>query len=251
MPSSGEPGKQFEKDVLNSVRFSSCYILRLKDCPGTWNQEHTKLTQFTSSNECDFIVFVAGRLFLLELKSVGGTSLPFNRIRPAQRKGLSEAHVYNRVYSGVLLNFRKKDRTFWIPAQKIFSLEKLSGRSSVSVKDAENIGVEIHGEKKRTRWRYDIVGGLMKTRKVYPCCICYAPSTSLVDITETQSVGLCKSHEEAEDEDILKACQHDSKEYCTCGKPGTSLTPFLGKYKNLCQECSRRLAITELKGYMP
>jgi len=65
-------GKQFEKDFKASVLDDQFY-LRLKDAGG-WSKSAD--LRFTPSQLCDCLLFTRGTLYLLELKSHTGRSIP-------------------------------------------------------------------------------------------------------------------------------------------------------------------------------
>jgi recombination protein U len=58
------------------------------------------------------------------------------------------------VVSGMVINFRMHDKTYFIRGDKLKKYVDL-GNSRVSVEWLEINGVLIHQEKKRTRFRYD------------------------------------------------------------------------------------------------
>ena len=72
-------GKNFElkfrKDLQKS--FPNSFILRLNDQITGYKE--------TSKNPCDFILFNSGKLFLLEVKTHKGASLPFSAIPQYER----------------------------------------------------------------------------------------------------------------------------------------------------------------------
>ena len=65
-------GKQFEKDFKASVLDDQFY-LRLNDAGG-WSKSVD--LRFTPSQLCDCLLFTRGTLYLLELKSHTGKSIP-------------------------------------------------------------------------------------------------------------------------------------------------------------------------------
>ena len=65
-------GKQFEKDFKASVLDDQFY-LRLNDAGG-WSKSSD--LRFTPSQLCDCLLFTRGTLYLLELKSHTGKSIP-------------------------------------------------------------------------------------------------------------------------------------------------------------------------------
>lgn len=140
-------GKRFEEDFQNSVP-ESWFCYRLRDAGG-WSKSSD--LRFTPSNICDFIVFDGRRLFLLELKTVQGKSIPFTML-----KQLDDLIKYNSdiVNAGFVLNFRKAETTVYIDVEILNQYVNNADRKSVPVDWAVENGVIIPQELKRTRYRY-------------------------------------------------------------------------------------------------
>ena len=80
-------GKKFEEDFKKSMDKYNIWNYRLKDSSGSWSNSNG--SRFTPKNICDYIAYNNGGLYLLELKSHKGSSLPFAAISDYQLKGLS------------------------------------------------------------------------------------------------------------------------------------------------------------------
>jgi recombination protein U len=139
-------GKKFEQDFIKSCAF---YTLRLKDGGGWSNAENTR---FTSSNICDFIAYKDQKLFLIELKSCIGTSIPYTAMK--QIDGLNSVR-HEGVHPVLILNFRKYDQTFIVKASKLVELRETCGKKSFSYYDAQLHGRLIPQSKKISRYTYD------------------------------------------------------------------------------------------------
>jgi recombination protein U len=149
-------GKRFEQDIQASCP-GSCWIYRLRDNASSFSGGDK--TRFTSSNICDYILLDdnSKTLFLLELKSVQSTSIPFSLIRENQIKGLLEASKHQLV-AGFLFNYRNENNdTFFMFADNFADMMKSIGKKSFNVKDCEKYGAtRVGSTKKRTRYTYDI-----------------------------------------------------------------------------------------------
>lgn len=146
------PGKRFEEDFRNSVP-PDVYCYRLKDAGG-WAS--SKELRFTPSNDYDHLLYKAPVLFTLELKSVAESRWPFSSLRDTQRRGLVRAADCGAV-SGVLFNFRKPNRTFFVPIRDLLKAEALSGKKSINLDDAARLAAyELRASTARTRTRYDV-----------------------------------------------------------------------------------------------
>lgn len=145
-------GKKFEQDFKESIP-EWCWVYRLRDSAGTWQGGDN--TRFTPSNICDFIVLARDRLFLLELKSHKGASIPISCIRENQLKELSNI-VYPNIRPRFIFNFRDKERTYIVSAREVKKFIEETSRKSIPIGWCKEHGEEIESIKKRTRFRYNL-----------------------------------------------------------------------------------------------
>jgi recombination protein U len=98
-------------------------------------------------------------LFLLELKSTKGTSIPLSMIRQNQIDGLLEASKHELV-AGFLFNFRNENNdTFFMLIDDFLDMMTWIEKKSFNIKDLNNVengAGRVNSVKKRTRYRYDI-----------------------------------------------------------------------------------------------
>lgn len=152
------PGKMFEEDFIKSVP-DQIFHYRLRDSAGTWQGGEN--TRFTPCNICDFIIFDRSKLYLLELKSHKGKSLPISCIRENQLKGLLQAYRKG-VKAGYIINFRDVEETYFFSANSMNSFLTTETRKSIPLSIVRQYGILIPQEKKRTRYKYDLsefIGG--------------------------------------------------------------------------------------------
>lgn len=90
--------------------------------------------RYTSSNICDFICFNTNILFLIELKSHKGASLPFVNI--TQYEKLKGKVGIPGVRAGVILWLYEKDIVMYVPISTIMKM-KNDGKKSVGLKAIE------------------------------------------------------------------------------------------------------------------
>ena len=145
-------GKRFEEDFQNSIP-EDIFYYRLRDAGG-WKRG--KDTRFTPSNICDLIIYKEPNLFLLELKSTKGKSLPFSRVRDNQIKGLLNANTHRGLKTGLVLNFRELSKTYYLDIQKAKEYKEMGLRKSFPVDWISENGILIEQEKKITRYKYNI-----------------------------------------------------------------------------------------------
>lgn len=155
-------GKKFEADFQKSVKLANYFIYRLRDGTASFERhekaENSKV-RFQATNICDFIAYIKGNMYLLELKSVGNKSFAFSLIRENQNKSLSEID-YKGVFAGYLINFRSDEKTYYIPVKSMKIIEDTVEKKSFNISDIEekykDIVILISQTKKRTRYTYNI-----------------------------------------------------------------------------------------------
>ena len=97
-------GKLFENQFKKSVsKLDGVWLYRFNDGTGSWDSGQK--TRFQTSNVCDFGMFCRRTLFLLELKSHNGKSLPYSAIRENQIVGLKDSSNYEGIVAGVVVVF--------------------------------------------------------------------------------------------------------------------------------------------------
>lgn len=139
------PGKLFEQDWKRSVP-NGVYLFRPADCGG-WRRGVPEI-RFTPTNPFDFLMYRKPDLWALELKSVKRQRVPFDTLRPNQRKGLAQASMQG-VNAGVVVLFREEAEAYYIPIQMWEEYERISDKKSMNRDEVEQIGVYIKA--KRTR----------------------------------------------------------------------------------------------------
>ena len=142
-------GKKFEEDFKKSMDKYNIWNYRLRDSSGSWSNSNG--SRFTPKNICDYIAYKNGALYLLELKSHKGSSLPYTAISDYQLKGLSNID-YPGIKAYFIINMREKEKTYAIEAQKIKKYIETSNRKSITIEFMESNGIEIKGIKKRSRY---------------------------------------------------------------------------------------------------
>lgn len=158
-------GKQFEKDFENSIVRCGMdmYYKREKDDMGLMRGVF---------NCYDFLMFYMDTLYLLELKSVKGGTLPYVNI--GERKMSKETGKLETTYKrleklvhlsnvhgvkcGFLVEFRKSEEVYYIPAKEMFTLISQEGehRKSVDSKFCKEHFIQIPRELAKVHYRYRI-----------------------------------------------------------------------------------------------
>ena len=148
-------GKKFEEDFKKSIP-EWCWCNRYKDGTANFRGEKNENVRFQANNICDFEIMAKDKLFLLELKSYNGVSIPLSGIRKNQLKGMLKASEYKNIRQYFLLNFRAVQRTYAVKVQILYKFIKTCQRKSIPVKWCIENGIEIESEQKRTRFKYNL-----------------------------------------------------------------------------------------------
>lgn len=141
-------GKQFEAEIKKAFEHSAetHYLLRLYD-PGFGFK--------SVKNFADFVLFVSPYLFFLECKSTDGGTFNFTQITDNQIEGLYKAHLIHKVMAGVIVWFKEKDFTCFIPIQEIARWKKL-GYKSIAYNSIDSLHhIVLSGEKRRALFTYN------------------------------------------------------------------------------------------------
>lgn len=171
------PGKLFEDDFKNSVP-EQYYYKRIPDPPQSFGQDSEK-TRFSSKNPYDAILFdtMGGILYTLELKSTKGGGITFWKedakpnktclnIKKHQIMSLLEADKKDRVVSGLVLNFRDTEHTYFLPIKEFLKFSNQTEKISINEKDVLKLThYQFEAIKKITRFQYEIETFLKFNRK--------------------------------------------------------------------------------------
>lgn len=159
-------GKIFEQDFANSVDREKCWLYRFKDNASSFSGGTG--TRFATSNICDYLMYhdLSKTLYLFELKSTSGTSIPYTMIRENQIVELTLASKHNLV-AGFIFNFREKNNaTYFMFIQDFNAMKEKLDKKSCNINDLEKYGaIKIDSEKKRTRSKYNIDTLIERTRQ--------------------------------------------------------------------------------------
>lgn len=148
-------GKVFEADYIKSLP-SNVFSYRLRDSAATWQGGSN--TRFATSNICDFIVFTQGTLYLLELKSHKGKSIPLTCIKLKHLVDMVDAEKYHGVKSYIVFNFSTEAKTYQVKASDILEFYQAGMRKSIPISFIEEHGQLIEQELKKTHYKYNLEG---------------------------------------------------------------------------------------------
>lgn len=106
-------------------------------------------------NPCDFILYKIPNIYLLELKSHKGKSIPFGALQLYQIESLHRYSQVDGVVAGFVFNYRDMNETYFVDAVTVYQFYHVGERKSFSVEWTKENGILIPQELKRTRYRYD------------------------------------------------------------------------------------------------
>ena len=167
-------GKRFERDFKASVPPDAwCY--RLRDSPiSYYGGSEAEGIRFAQDNICDFFLYRAPTLYLIELKTVGTPSAAltslFGKYDPEKccykkQKHLQDMAKAERAATGlralVVINYRRTGHTYAVPARDVLEwVERAAngGRKSIPEEFCVNHGTPVSARRLRVHWRYDVAG---------------------------------------------------------------------------------------------
>jgi recombination protein U len=146
-------GKIFEQEIKASVP-ENVFFYRFKDGTASWGKSDG--VRFQAHNICDCMIYDGISLYLLELKSHKGKSIPLSCIRETQITDLNENAMFQNIVCGFLFNFSDLGRTFFVDVGDVLNFKRHSDRKSIPIEYCIEQGIEIEGTKKRTRYTWNI-----------------------------------------------------------------------------------------------
>ena len=123
--------------------------------------------RFSLKNPCDCFLFKSPTLFALELKSVGTSSISFERTKEEkgviyfhQIEGLRNFSRYKNIIAGFVLNFRHSDGTencYFIHINDFDTMINSLDKKSFNEKDLSKYNpIIIENRKKKVNYTYNI-----------------------------------------------------------------------------------------------
>ena len=157
-------GKKFENNWKASMS-NDIFYYRLKDQAQSFGGA-SKL-RFSLKNPCDCFLFKSPTLFALELKSVGTSSISFERTKEEkgvihfhQIEGLRNFSRYKNIIAGFVLNFRHSDGTencYFIHINDFDTMINSLDKKSFNEKDLSKYNpIIIENRKKKVNYTYNI-----------------------------------------------------------------------------------------------
>lgn len=147
-------GKRFEQNFRKSVP-DDIFYYRFKDSASSYYGGNERL-RFSNNNICDCMLFDSNKLYLLELKSTKGKSIPFKNFRENQLKELALAQYYKNIIAGIVIEFSELDRAFFMCISDITDFMRIGSRKSIPIEYCVEKGIEIEITKKRVNNSFNV-----------------------------------------------------------------------------------------------
>lgn len=170
-------GKKFEQQWRKSAEDEGVFCLRLSDSDMSFNPNKDLRSRFTVKQPCDFICFLDGNLFCLEMKHTVYKSFSIQRdanspdgmIHAHQINSLINMSQYDGVHAGFVFNFRIENEdtslidedTYYMSIQNFNNFLASCDKKSINKLDiVQNGGIIIPSNKKRVLFTYGVKEGL-------------------------------------------------------------------------------------------
>lgn len=155
-------GKVFEDNWKKSVP-GNIWIYRPPDAAQSFNQSSN--LRFSQKSPCDYMMFDGHHFFCLELKTVAGKSISFERDK--KDKGVIHYHQieylksclnYKNVIPGLIIDFRGADNTWFLHIKEWDGLINSIDKKSFNESDLLSYShpILISKEKLKVNYRYNI-----------------------------------------------------------------------------------------------
>ena len=155
-------GKVFEDNWKKSVP-GNIWIYRPPDAAQSFNQSSN--LRFSQKSPCDYMMFDGHHFFCLELKTVAGKSISFERtkkdkgeIHYHQIEYLKNCSQYQNVIPGLIIDFRGTDNTWFLHINQWDKLVESITKKSFNELDLLSYSCPLLISKKKLKvnYRYDI-----------------------------------------------------------------------------------------------
>lgn len=162
-------GKVFEENWKKSIPENVWYY-RPPDSAQSFGSNSN--LRFSAKSPCDCFMYNGEVFYTLELKSVGTASISFERtkedkgvIHKHQIDKLLEFSAYKNIVSGLLLDFRLSNKTYFCMVEEFVNMTNNLDKKSFNEKDLNEWCNPIVIEKKKLKvnYRYDVEGFLQNT----------------------------------------------------------------------------------------
>jgi recombination protein U len=162
-------GKKFEQDWKNSMPIGVFYY-RFRDGTANWKDGENPHVRFQQTNICDCLMYLKPILWLVDLKTTLGKSIPFHNFKENQVRELNKAIMHEGIKAGFIINFRELEETYFVKANDVKNYIAKAERKSFPIDWCRENGIKVFQKKLRTRYRY-AVENLLLTGGVKKCTV--------------------------------------------------------------------------------
>lgn len=138
-----------------AVKVEDLYYQRMNDGTATFYGGQQDGVRFQQRNNYDCFMFRCGVLFLLELKSHKGKSLPLSAIREQQIRHLGSVDV-EMVLPGLVCHFEDVGECWFLHGKDLKAFVDAGERKSIPVEYFREKGIQIAVRKKKVNYAYDV-----------------------------------------------------------------------------------------------
>lgn len=165
-------GKRFENNFKESIS-ENILVHRPPDQAQAFNMNSN--LRFSRKSPCDFMIFNGYKLWTLELKTVASTSISFERnkddkgdIHCYQIENLKNFAKYKNVISGLVIDFRGSDRTYFLNINEWDHLVNSINKKSFSENNLLELThpILINKKKLKINYRYAVDEFLITTSEL-------------------------------------------------------------------------------------
>lgn len=151
-------GKVFEKNFKASIP-EGVFYYRLRDSTASfYGGGDGSNIRFQTQNMCDCLLFGNKTLFLCELKSHNGKSIPFNCVRQNQIDQLTAAAKFPFIVPALVIFFPDVERCFAVEINDWNNLVDASSKKSANIVEIAEAGYEVGVTKLKVNYKYDVLG---------------------------------------------------------------------------------------------
>lgn len=146
-------GKCYENCFRKSIP-EGVFFYRFRDGTSSWDNGSN--TRFQAFNIADCELFYNNKLFILELKTTKGKSLPYKNIRKSQIEELTKASMYKNIICGLVIDFSELNECYFIKINQFNEFINTSERASIPIDYLRNNAVKVGVRLLRTNKRYNV-----------------------------------------------------------------------------------------------
>lgn len=151
-------GKRMEQNWRKSaLRVPRLYYKRMNDGTATfYGGQAQNGVRFQKENPYDCFMYLEPKLYLIELKSHKGNSLPINAIRGVQLDHLSSVMGVPGIVAGFVVHFQDKEECWFADGWRVKQFVLNTDRKSIPLEWFRKNGTSVTLIKKITNTEYDV-----------------------------------------------------------------------------------------------